>query len=396
MAASSACSTHHPGRSPILWGVWIVAVILGGLGLYQRLVHGDQAAAFSSYMPWGLWVAAYIYFSGLSAGAFLIAAGAYTLKIKAFQPIARLCLLVALVTLCMGLLVIGLDLGHMERALLVFLRPQFNSMMTWMVWVYAAYFILLLVMLSRSGHAGGNTPDKLGGLGLLGIVLVLGFAGGAGALFGTVAAREYWHTALYPVFFLVGGITSGAALVTALVAWCWPERDGAWKDTVALLGRFVLAMVLVEAVMEAAEYLVPAWYGIGSGADLARYVLSGPYWYVFWIFHALLGVGVPLLLLANPRNTGGVGVGAGLVAVSFLAVRFNLVVPGLLAPEIRGLPEAYTDPIGNKLSFLYAPTCFEWQVLLGIVAVGAAVWYVGMRLFPGVFPCSSKSSEARS
>lgn len=395
MAASSARSTQQPGRSPLFWGLWIAAAVLGGLGLYQRFIHGDQAADFSSYVPWGLWVAAYIYFSGLSAGAFLIAAAAYTLKIKAFQPIARMCLLVALVTLLMGLMAIGLDLGHMERALLVFLRPQFHSMMTWMVWLYTAYFILLLVMLSRGSKTAGS-QDNLSGLGLLGIFLALGFAAGAGNLFGTVAAREYWHTSLYPIFFMVGGLTSGAALVAALVAWFWPERGDTWKELVALLGRMVLVLVLVEVVLEASEYLVPAWYGIGSGHDMVQYVLFGPYWYVFWIFHVLLGVAVPLTLLANTRSPGSIGLGGGLVAITFLAVRYNLVIPGLIAPEFQGLAEAYTDPVGGKLSFLYAPTWFEWQVLLGIVAAGVALWYVGMRLFPMVFPGSSQSSEVRS
>jgi len=404
MAASSA-STQQTGRSPLLWGLWIIAAILGGLGFYQRFIHGDQAADFSSYVPWGLWVAAYIYFSGLSAGAFLIAAGAYTLKIKAFEPIARLCLLVALVTLCMGLMAIGLDLGHMERALLVLIRPQFHSMMTWMVWLYTAYFILLLVMLSRraknaqpgNGAAtAGQGQQHLHGLGLIGIFLALGFAGGAGALFGAVAAREFWHTSLYPIYFIVGALASGAALVTALAVCCCPARTDTWRDLVALLGRIVLVLVLVECVLEVAEYLVPAWYQIGSGFDTVQYVLFGPYWYVFWIFHVLLGVALPLALLAEARGPGRIGLAGGLVAITFFAVRFNLVVPGLITPEIHGLAEAYSDPVGGKLSFLYAPTWFEWQVLLGIVAVGVALWYVGIRLFPMVIPGSSQSSEVRS
>jgi molybdopterin-containing oxidoreductase family membrane subunit len=374
-------------------GLWVIAAVLGGLGLYQRLVHGEQAADFSSYVPWGLWVAAYIYFSGLSAGAFLLAAAAYALKIKVLEPIARLCLLIALVTLLMGLLAIGLDLGHLERAVLVFIRPQFHSMMTWMVWLYSAYLVLLLAMLMRGSP---NASSNLRGLGLLGIFLALGFAGGVGALFGTVAAREYWHTSLYPIFFMVGALTSGIALVTAYVAWLWPARDAAWRELLILLGRIVLSLVLIEFVMEIAEYLVPAWYGIGSGYDLVVYTLFGPYWYVFWVFHLLLGVAAPVALLALRRDPGGIGLATALIAVMFMAVRLNLVIPGLITPEIQGLAEAYSDPVGGKLSFLYLPTWFEWQIVIGIVAAGVALWFVGMRLFPRILPDSSQSSEVRS
>jgi molybdopterin-containing oxidoreductase family membrane subunit len=386
-------------------GLWAIAAVVGAIGLFERLVHGDQAAAFSSYVPWGLWVAAYIYFSGLSAGAFLVAAAAYGLNIKVLQPIGRLSLLVALVCLAMGLLAIGLDLGHMERAVLVFVRPQFHSVMAWMVWLYTAYVIVLSMMfvrMSKAAKAGeGTDPTQDGcrfrGLGLIGTVLALGIATGAGSLFATVAAREFWHTSLLPIFFIVGALTSGTALVTAVVAWLWPERDKSWQDMMAVLGRLVLALVVVELVMEAAEFLVPAWYGVGAGYDVVMHLLFGPQWYVFWIFHLLLGAILPLALLVGKRSAGSIGLAAALVAVMFFAVRYNLVVPGQIVPAFQGLDAAYSDPVGGKLSFLYAPTWFEWEVLIGIVAIGLALWFLGVRRFPWVFPGSSTpSNEVRS
>lgn len=401
MSASSA-SMKRPAYSPLILGLWAIAAVVGAIGLFQRLVHGDQAAAFSSYVPWGLWVAAYLYFSGISAGAFLLAAAAYGLKIKVLQPIGRVSLLVSLASLVMGLLAIGLDLGHMERAVRVLLRPQFHSMMAWMVWLYNAYVIVLLMMLSRmfkAAKAGDGALDqcKFGTLGLIGTVLALGIGGGTGALLGTVVAHEYWHTSLLPVFFIVGALTSGTALVTALVAWLWPERDRAWQDMMAVLGRGLLALVFVDLIMEASEFFVPAWYGVGPGRDIVMHVLFGPQWYVFWIFHLLLGAVVPLALLGGKPSTGRIGLAAALVAVMFFAVRYNVVVPGQIVPAFQGLETAYSDPVGGKLSFLYAATWFEWEVLIGIVAIGLALLSLGMRYFPWVFPRSSnQSNEVRS
>ena len=405
MAVSSVSSigtTSFVSRARLLWALWVLAAIIGGLGFLERLLHGDQATDFSSYIPWGLWVAAYIYFSGLSAGAFLVAAAIYVFRIRVLEPVCRLSLLIAAVTLPMGLLMIGFDLGHLERAYLIIVRPQFHSMMAWMVWLYTAYLILVIAMLwlsLRSVQPGSNPEAvsndraRLRVLGIIGIPLVIGFAGGVGALFATLAAREYWHSPLFPIFFLVGALTSGTALVTAVVSWLWPSRDAAWEDLVTSLGRILLLLIIIEFILEWAEFSIPSWYQIGSTYELIKYVLFGPYWYVFWLVHLLLGVIVPILLLAKTRSPVLTGVAAALVAVTFFAVRLNLVIPGLITPELRGLEQAYSDPIGNRLTFVYWPSWFEWQVLLGVIAFGVALWYVVIRRFPQVFPSPAQSSE---
>jgi len=41
-------------------------------GMVDRFVHGHIAMGFGSYVPWGLWVVFYLFFVGLTAGAFLI------------------------------------------------------------------------------------------------------------------------------------------------------------------------------------------------------------------------------------------------------------------------------------------------------------------------------------
>ncbi len=408
MSESSSATVHPAGRTPLLWVLWILwslAALIGCFGLYQRLIHGGQAANFTSYVPWGLWVAGYIYFSGLSAGAFLLSATAYAFKVRALEPVGPVCLFTAVVTLPMGLLTIWLDLGHLERFYMVFSRPQPQSMMAWIVWLYTAYLIVLIAMLTLSVRSALPARDPalaakdqamLRVLGILGIPVVIGFAGGVGALFGTVAAREFWHTSLLPVFFLVGALTTGTALVTAIVSWCPPSRDAAWKDRVVLLGRIVLTLVIIELIFEWSEFSIPAWYQIGPGYEIVRYILTGPYWYGFWLVHILMGVIVPILLLVKTRRPAIIGLAAALVAISFFAVRLNLVIPGLAAPEFRGLAEAYTDPIGGKLAFAYMPTWFEWQVLLGVIAVGAALWFAGARLLPRGFWGSSQSDEVGS
>ncbi|MCC6175762.1 MAG: polysulfide reductase NrfD [Chloroflexi bacterium] len=405
----------------VLLALWLAALAFGGIGVVERLTSGHKLAAYTSYVPWGLWVSAYIYFIGLSAGAFLLSSLVYVFRVRALERIAKLALATAVVTLCMALLSIWFDIGQMPRFYEIFTRPNFHSMMAWMVWLYSAYFLVLLAELylankadltslrGRGGLAGliartfgyAHTPTDqqiardhrwLRVLGTIGVPLAIAFHGGVGALFGTVGAREYWHSPIFPILFLTGALTSGGALIAGLVAFTWAERDQPWRDLVTLLGRIVLGLVLFDLLLEWAEYSIPMWYGVGSEFELLRYVLFGPQWYVFWLVRIGLGVAVPIVLLALwPRSRSAVGTAGFLVAGSFFAVRLNMVIPGLITPQLRGLERSFVDP---RLTFGYMPSVFEWQVTLFIAALGIGLLYLAYRYLPLLTDAVSLKEEA--
>ena len=214
------------------WIVWLALFIWGGWGILERLLYGHRFAAYTSYVPWGHWVAGYIYFIGLSAGAFLLSSLVYVFGVKQLERIAKLSLFTAVVTLIMALMQIWFDLGHLERFYFVYLRPNFHSMMAWMVWLYTAYFLLLLSELyfafkkdsAQDPAELARYKKILAWLGGIGIPLAVAFHGGVGALFATVIARDLWHTPIYPILFLTGALLSGGALMTVVVAYFWPAR----------------------------------------------------------------------------------------------------------------------------------------------------------------------------
>lgn len=405
--------TSTPAWTTLAGGlIWLALMLFGGLGIASRLVNGHADANYGSYIVWGLWIAAYIFFIGLSAGAFLMSSLVYVGSVHRLERIGKVALFVALITLFMALLSVVFDLGHMWRAFYVFTRPNFQSMMAWMIWLYTAYFLLLLAelylaMRGDMGRAARGTglrarvsrlllfgrpaPDAaaeardrriLRRLAIVGVPLAVAFHGGVGALFGTVSARPYWHTPLYPILFLTGALVSGGALILAVVAFLWPAhlRDASFHDIVRLLGRFVLAMLAVDVLLEFAEFSIPSWYAVGPENDLVRQVLFGEYWWVFWVLHVALGTVVPaFLLLRFPGSRVHAGIAGALIAVTFMAVRLNLVVPGLIQPQLSGLEDAYQDP---RLLFSYMPSLAEWQVVVFLVAAGTAVFYLGHRLLP--------------
>jgi len=396
-----------------LAALWVVALALGAVGVFERVVNGHEGANYTSYIPWGLWVAVYVYFIGLSAGSFLVSALVYVLGVKRLEPLGKLALFTALVTLLVALLAIWLDLGHFERFWEVFTRGNPLSMMAWIVWLYTAYFLLLsvefwfavradLVEWSRRPGIQGRvasilllgqtdaSSDALASdrrvlrvLGAIGVPLAVGFHGGVGALFGVVGARDYWNAPLYPLMFIVAALASGGGLLTFLAAFFGPRRGSAeHRDMVTFLGRMTMGLLVVYLVMLWAEFSIPLYTNIPAEAKPFEHVLTGPQPWIFWGFQIAMGSVIPLaIFVLRPRSVRWLGVASLLVAGAFLATRYNVVIPGLILPELEGLPTAYVD---RRLSFSYAPSVGEWLVFVFIAALAVGIFYAGYRLLPVV------------
>lgn len=394
----------------ISWGLWIVLAFLGVSGILERLINGHHSANYGSYVVWGLWVSSYIYFVGLSAGAFLLSSMIYVGGIKKLERLGKISLFTAIITLFMALFSIWMDLGSMWRFYRVFTNPNFSSVMAWMIWLYTTYFLVLLIefwLATRADLAAWANRDGLRGwlgrtlsfskkpltpsqienshrwlkmLGAFGVPLAIMFHGGVGALFGTVSARSYWHTPLVPVLFLTGALVSGGALMTFVFGTFWTKKDEEHRETVRFLGRIVISILLFDLMLEWAEFSIPMWYGIGSEYFLMKEILFGHYWYVFWIFHILIGSLIPMYLVFKKGNQVWANATAGfLIAITFLAVRLNIVIPGLIEPNLRLLETSFSD---RRLKFTYLPSFFEWQILFFIVAIGIAVFYFGYHYLP--------------
>jgi protein NrfD len=398
------------GLKRLFWIAGVVFFAAGLLGWYERLAHGHLGANYGSLVPWGLWVAAYIYFIGLSAGSFLISSLVYVFNMKRFERIGRLAVFTAVVTLFLALLSIWADLGHMGRAWEVLVYANFKSPMAWMIWLYSAYLLLLVVELwfllradlvaglsapglkgavyrtlslgstDRSDAAAARDRRTVRVLATIGVPVAIMFHGGVGALFGVVAARPHWHSGMFPILFLLSALVSGGALLTVIAA---IFQDG-WRqnrDTVLALGQMVLGLLLLDVLFQISEMLVATYGGIPGHIKGLKLVVAGPFWWVFWGWQLALGTLAPILLLALPtrRNPRWVTPAGLLIAVGFLGVRLNIVIPGLAAEEIQGLARAFASP---RMTTHYVPSLSEWLVTVGVVGLGLLLFGIGEYLLP--------------
>jgi molybdopterin-containing oxidoreductase family membrane subunit len=116
-------------QKTIFFIIWLVLMVWGLIGVFQRMTTGELALNYGSYIPWGLWVAGKVYFVGLAVGASLLTWSIYAFKIRPLKPLARISLLVSIATMIAGLIVILFDLGHMWRLYEVYTRPNFSSLL---------------------------------------------------------------------------------------------------------------------------------------------------------------------------------------------------------------------------------------------------------------------------
>jgi protein NrfD len=363
-----------------LWLLGIAGLLVGGIGLLQRFLDGLRPTDLGSFVPWGLWVAAYEYFVWLEVGSLVM----FTLLVYVFKwnsvlpGMARTLYLTAAAILGMALILIGLDLGHPLRAWHVLVYPQWGSLMTWMIWLHVIYMVVLLTKLFIELRPTPRLKRLSVWLSYASLPLGIGLVVVAGSVFGVVIGRPSWQGSALPLSFLVSALVAGMGLLTLQFVFFWPGRRGAaYLATARRLGQLFLGLLILGLIVSALGGLVILYPGVPAQATALQLTLFGPFWWVYWIFHIGLGVVVPtILLLTQSQTARRIGIAAALFVVTFIAVPLNIVIPPQLVVEVveKGLVIAYQGP---GLTADYFPTLSEWLLLLFALSFGFLVFLYG-------------------
>jgi protein NrfD len=372
----------------ILWGVGILALLVGSIGLFQRFAEGLRPTALGSYVPWGLWVATYEYLVWLEVGSLLV----FTLLVYVFQwdkllgRMAPVLYLSALAILSMALILIGLDLGHPFRFWHVLVSPQWGSLMTWMIWLHMIYLLVLVTKLILEWLPHTDTSKRISkGLSLFSLPLGVALVVVAGSVFGVVIGRPAWQGSGLPVIFLISALLAGTGLLTMQFIWFMREDTPTYVALARRLARLLLAFLIIGLLVAILTGLVILYPGVPAQATALQLTLFGPFWWVYWVVHIGLGITVPLILLLSPtQRARRIGVASALLVITFIAVPLNIVIPTQLAIEVveKSLIIAFQGP---GLRAYYFPTISEWLVTLFALAFGFLVFLFGytvLRLRP--------------
>ena len=370
----------------VYMGILIVITLIGVYALGVRLVEGLGISNINSIVTWGLWISFYIFFIGISAGAFLLSTLVYVFGFKQYEKTGKIAVFTALLALLAGLGFVSIDLGHIERFYYVFISPSATSVLTWVIYCYIGYVVLLiveLVLLMRKKTSPGRIEGDRKAvkiLGIIGIPTALIVHGGTGAVFAVTKGQEYWFSGLFPLIFIISALASGGALIAALYAFLG-KKDPKHAATTSGIAKIAAWFLIFDLALIFLEFLVTRYGGVPAGLKVLENIIGGSNWWIFWIVQILLGVIIPLIIIFSPagRSPKWVGAAAIMIVIGVIGVRWNIVVPQLSVPSIEGITEVFSD---SRFTTDYSPSLIEWGSSLGILGILTIVFSLGYRRLP--------------
>jgi len=351
-------------------------------GLHSMYAGHEHTFGVTRDVPWGLLIAAYVFFVVSSTGLCLVSSIGHVFGVEAFKPIAKRSVFMAIVTIVAGFFVIGFEIENPWRMPIYnMLSPNPTSNIWWMGTLYGAYLFFMVVefaLLQMEKH------KTAGMLGLLGVISGIAAHSNLGAVFGLLSGREFWHGPYMPIYFITSAMMSGCAAV--IFFHCLGYRANGWKMSEKLEGS-LMATAKLGATLIAVIMFFTTWKMITgiSGQPPGKYeammaLVSGPYAINFWLGEVMLGMVIPfaMILAARAKNIPVLfwASVSGIVGIFFM--RYDLVVVGQLVPwyselGVVDMPELLT----------YTPSLHEIVVTAGAMGLCVAGFFMGERLFRG-------------
>ena len=399
------------------WLIFILAMVavsvLGWVAYIREYTEGMTVTGMRNVgtmggATWGLYITFVVYFVGVSFAGIAIAAVIRLFNLERLRPLARMAEVLTVVSLILGAIAIVADLGQPLRGmvnLFRYARPQSPFFGTFTM-VIAGYLFASLVYLwltsRRDAALLARQPSRLTWLHRLvaagytdtpaererhskatfwlavSILPMLVVAHSTlGFVFGLQVGRPGWYSALQaPAFVVLAGISgTGVLIVLAAIVRKSIGREVGLTDYVfGWLGRFMMLLLFVYVYFMVTELLTATYAGSERELQVTREMLWGEYSWIFWSSVALLVLPLLGLLYQSLKSSWTVSwlvVSGVAVNIGAIGKRYLIAVPS----QTHGQLLPYADGA-------YSPSWIEWAVVASLVAFGALVIGIFMKVLP--------------
>lgn len=281
-------------------------------------------------MPWGLLIAMYLFYTGISAGAVLITSLGPVFGVKDLKKTAQVGAVVGLSLLAIAPIHLIFDLEQPLRFINLLFSFNATSPMSYGVFVLLLYGIALVFYLWNLTQ---NNEKNIRTFGIASFVLALGLEAYTGFLIGNVQAHALWNTALMPVIFLFSALASGTAMVILVLGFYEKLTGNGLQNERQTLARFFKWFILADLLLMVIFVIILL---NGNDAQYANgYYLLHQEGFTFIGLENVIGLLLPFVLLSigslSSKNSI-VNLSAILVVLSALIMRISFVIGGQKLP----------------------------------------------------------------
>ena len=375
--------------------VVLAVLAAAGVGTWIcQLMNGLGVTGMNNGTSWGLYIAAFMFFVGLSAGGLIVASSASIFHVTEFKKVALPAVCVSTVCICCAGLLVILDLGGVARIFNLIISPNFISPLFWDICVISCYLVINLVYLYFMTSKRAD-KSKIAIVSRFALPIAILVHTVTAWIFGLQIAREGWHSAIMGPLFVASAMDSGLALLLiVLLALQAAKVFELGRKLMATLAGLLATCIAVDAFFIGCELLTVAYPQTAGGTETLGTLFNGVTSPFFW-FEIIAGLLIPFCILVFAKNRARMGLVAAAsvcVVVGVFFKRVWLLLTSFVGFNVAGAPGARLAPRrptqgGSSMWALtgtYAPTWVEIVVVIGVVSLGALAFLVlAQKLLPG-------------
>jgi tetrathionate reductase subunit C len=282
-------------------------------------------------IPWKVYIPLYFYFTGLSAGSFILSTLSTGFGIKRFKPMALPAAIISFALLLLAPACLILDLHQPTRFWHTLVPEYFNrtSALSFGSWLLTMYPIANLIYIYFIFVKSDRITRILG---MITVPLALFVHAYTGFAFALVRARAWWHSALMPGYFLTSALLSGIALllVVALIMDVF-RKEKLERELFDSLRVMMIGILLVDLFWNGSFWLTL----LVSNADGYASIMYAFHESLYMIGEILLGMLVPLAILVLPwtgRTRAWQCLASLLIIGGVFLMRYSVVFIGFEIP----------------------------------------------------------------
>jgi Ni/Fe-hydrogenase subunit HybB-like protein len=392
---------------PYWIGLLIIGILFGLVGAFTVLRDGLQVTGLSNAIPWGLWISVDLSAIAMGGSAFVFGVIVYILRIKRFEVIGKLAVLLGFLGYSTAGMVLLFDLGQPLRFWhpVIFWQPH---SLLWEVTMCVILYLSVLmaevlpIVLEHSvfhEHSWLTRFPILGSLmkllhklshwlhsaspvlAVAGLTLSLLHQASLGATYSVLAGRGIWFNQSAPVQFVFSAMSGGIALLFLSSVFVFRVmRPGQVSDDALLdLARIAGGITLLLTYLRVWDWAVTNYYSFNRTIALQTDVLDtiAPYTLTFWLGQALLPIIAGSVMMSAKRVNFRILMGVSVFPIiAAILTRWNYNFAGLIASI------SYDPFTPNVILNSYTPTWVEFSVATLVLCYWLLMFGLAARYLP--------------